>query len=71
MLCLPAVVKLLSTGVGGFNALKALSTRNDDPATQAVLSIKTEMASLAEGSGVLMLETLEHAKNRGAKYTAK
>ncbi|HPI20366.1 MAG TPA: beta-ketoacyl-ACP synthase II [Candidatus Kapabacteria bacterium] len=55
-------------GVGGFNALKALSTRNDDPATASRPFDKDRDGFvMAEGSGVLMLETLEHAKNRGAK----
>lgn len=54
-------------GVGGFNAMKALSTRNDDPSTASRPFDKDRDGFvIGEGSGVLILETLEHALNRGA-----
>ena len=55
-------------GVGGFNAMKALSERNDDPATASRPYDKDrEGFVMGEGAGVLVLEELEHAKARGAK----
>lgn len=55
-------------GVGGFNALKALSTRNDDPKTASrPFDVDREGFVLGEGSGALIVEELEHAKARGAK----
>jgi 3-oxoacyl-[acyl-carrier-protein] synthase II len=56
------------SGVGGFNALKALSTRNDDPKTASrPFDVDREGFVLGEGSGAIILEELEHAKARGAK----
>jgi len=55
-------------GVGGFNALKALSTRNDDPKTASrPFDVDREGFVLGEGSGAIIVEELEHAKARGAK----
>jgi 3-oxoacyl-[acyl-carrier-protein] synthase II len=55
-------------GVGGFNAMKALSTRNDDPKTASRPFDKDRDGFvMAEGAGALILETLEHAMDRGAK----
>jgi 3-oxoacyl-[acyl-carrier-protein] synthase II len=54
-------------GVGGFNALTALSTRNDDPATASrPFSKSRDGFVMGEGSGCLILEELEHAIARGA-----
>lgn len=55
-------------GMGGFNAMKALSTRNDDPATASrPFDAERDGFVLGEGSGALILEEYEHAKARGAK----
>jgi len=60
------------SGVGGFNALKALSTRNDSPETASrPFDVDREGFVLGEGSGALILEELEHAKARGAKIYAE
>ncbi len=57
-----------SPGVGGFNAMKALSERNDDPATASRPFDKDRDGFvMGEGAGVLILESLEHALARGAK----
>lgn len=54
-------------GIGGFNAMHALSTRNDDPQTASrPMDKDREGFVLGEGSGTLILEELEHAKARGA-----
>ena len=59
-------------GIGGFNALKALSTRNDSPATASrPFDATRDGFVLGEGSGCLILEELEHAKARGAKIYAE
>ena len=59
-------------GVGGFNAMHALSTRNDDPARASrPFSASRDGFIMAEGAGCLILEELEHAKARGAKIYAE
>jgi hypothetical protein len=54
--------------VGGFGALRALSTRNDDPARASrPFDRDRDGFIIGEGAGVLILEELEHARSRGAK----
>jgi len=59
-------------GIGGFNAMKALSTRNDDPSTASrPFDLGRDGFVMGEGGGILVLETLEHAMNRGATILAE
>ncbi len=59
---------ICEAGVGGFNAMKALSERNDDPKTASRPFDKDRDGFvMGEGAGILVLEELEHAKARGAK----
>jgi 3-oxoacyl-[acyl-carrier-protein] synthase II len=59
-------------GIGGFNAMKALSTRNDDFATASrPFDLDRDGFVLGEGGGALILEELEHAQKRGAKIYAE
>ena len=59
-------------GIGGFNAMHALSTRNDNPLTASrPFDRDRDGFVLGEGGGALILEEYEHAKNRGAKIYAE
>jgi len=60
------------SGIAGFNAMHALSTRNDDPLTASrPFDRDRDGFVLGEGGGALILEEYEHAKNRGAKMYAE
>ncbi len=67
-----AEAAITEAGVGGFNAMKALSTRNDEPEKASrPFSASRDGFIMAEGAGCLILEELEHAKARGAKIYAE
>lgn len=67
-----AEAAICECGVGGFNAMKALSTRNDDPTRASrPFSASRDGFVMGEGAGCLILEELEHAKARGARIYAE
>lgn len=67
-----AEAAIFPAGVGGFNSMHALSTRNDSPETASrPFSKSRDGFVMGEGSAVLILEELEHAKARGAKIYAE
>jgi len=72
MLCGGGEASICEIGIGGFNASKALSTRNDSPETASRPFDKTRDGFvMGEGAGMLYLEEYESAKNRGAKIYAE
>ncbi len=67
-----AEAAICAAGVGGFNAMHALSTRNDEPEKASrPFSASRDGFIMGEGAGCLILEDLEHAKARGAKIYAE
>ncbi len=68
MVCGGSEAVISEAGVGGFNAMKALSERNDDPASASrPYDATRDGFVMGEGAGILVLEELEHALARGAK----
>lgn len=67
-----AEAAITPSGVGGFNAMHALSTRNDNPqGASRPFSASRDGFVMGEGAGCIILEELEHAKARGAKIYAE
>jgi 3-oxoacyl-[acyl-carrier-protein] synthase II len=59
-------------GIGGFNAMKALSTRNDEPEKASrPFDVDRDGFVVGEGAGIIILESLQHAMDRGAKIYAE
>ncbi len=72
MVCGGAEAAICPMGVGGFNSMRALSTRNDSPETASRPFDKDRDGFvMGEGSGIIVLEELEHAKRRGAPIYAE
>jgi 3-oxoacyl-[acyl-carrier-protein] synthase II len=72
MICGGTEATITPMGVGGFAAMKALSTRNDDPATASrPFDADRDGFVVGEGCGILVLESLEHAEKRNAPILAE
>ena len=72
MICGGAEASITPMGIGGFAAMRALSTRNDDPARASrPWDAKRDGFVVGEGSGILILEELEFARQRGAPILAE
>ncbi|MFL6276251.1 MAG: beta-ketoacyl-ACP synthase II [Blastocatellia bacterium] len=72
MICGGAEAAITPMGVGGFAAMRALSTRNDDPARASrPFDADRDGFVIGEGAGILVLEELESARRRGAKIYAE
>jgi 3-oxoacyl-[acyl-carrier-protein] synthase II len=68
MICGGTEATVSPLGVGGFNSMRALSTRNDDPQRASrPFDLDRDGFVIAEGAGILVIEELEHARARGAK----
>jgi 3-oxoacyl-[acyl-carrier-protein] synthase II len=67
-----AEAAICRVGIAGFNSMKALSTRNDNPQKASCpFDIKRDGFVMGEGAGILVLETMEHAQARNAKIYAE
>ncbi len=72
MICGGTEATITPMGVGGFASMKALSTRNDDPATASrPFDADRDGFIVGEGAGILILESLEHATRRNAPIIAE
>ena len=72
VVCGGSEAPICRTGVGGFNAMRAISTRNDEPQKASRPFDKDRDGFVVgEGAGMLVIESEEHAKNRGAKIYAE
>ena len=72
MICGGSEAAITPMGVGGFAAMRALSTRNDEPSRASrPFDAERDGFVVGEGAGVLVLEELEYAKRRGAKIVAE
>ncbi|MDZ7359204.1 MAG: beta-ketoacyl-ACP synthase II [candidate division KSB1 bacterium] len=72
MICGGSEATITPMGVGGFNAMKALSTRNDDPQRASrPFDLERDGFVMGEGGGILVLESLESASRRNAKIYAE
>jgi 3-oxoacyl-[acyl-carrier-protein] synthase II len=72
MICGGTEATITPMGVGGFASMKALSTRNDDPATASrPFDADRDGFIVGEGAGILILESLEHATRRNAPILAE
>ncbi len=69
MVCGGSEASITPMGIGGFNAMKALSTKNDEPEKACrPFDLNRDGFVMGEGAGILVLEDLEHAKKRNAKF---
>jgi 3-oxoacyl-[acyl-carrier-protein] synthase II len=72
MICGGTEAAITPMGIGGFAAMKALSTRNDEPSRASrPFDAKRDGFIVGEGAGILVLEALEHAQQRGAPMLAE
>lgn len=72
MICGGAEATITPTGMGGFCAMRAMSTRNDAPEKASrPFDVDRDGFVMGEGSGILILESLEHAQKRGARIYAE
>jgi 3-oxoacyl-[acyl-carrier-protein] synthase II len=72
MICGGTEATITPMGVGGFASMKALSTRNDDPATASrPFDVDRDGFIVGEGAGIVILESLEHATHRNAPILAE
>jgi 3-oxoacyl-[acyl-carrier-protein] synthase II len=72
MICGGTEATITPMGIGGFSSMKALSTRNDDPAhASRPFDAQRDGFVVGEGAGILILESLEHAQKRDAQILAE